>query len=179
MNGEMLRQLRRVWVIPYKNARTLGVNGSFNFVSLYNKVPFLKKVNRPAPRKRPTKDVEDEDEKVNKKKEGMSSGTKALFKFLMMVKQAQVGINLTDGTTLPGFTKEINAIGQNFANNTPGLPFIFGAQDEDFRKKIAANGFFNYGCKPDSEIYKSQWIRYQRIGDSRAIQRFQSEFKIQ
>ncbi len=122
-----------------QNARTIGVNGNFNFVSLYNKVPFLKKVNRRSPPRRPSRDEEDEDEE--KKREGMSEGTKGLIKMFMLVKQAQIGITKTDGTTLPGFTKEMNAIGQNFANNTPGLPFIFGGQDETFRQQIAANGF--------------------------------------
>jgi len=48
---------------------------------------------------------------------------------------------MTDGTTLPGFTESVDYVGQNFARNTPGLPFIFGAQNEDFRNNIAANGF--------------------------------------
>ncbi|MGB0849816.1 MAG: cell surface protein SprA, partial [Bacteroidia bacterium] len=126
-----------------QNSRTVGANASLNFISLYNKVPFLKKVNRPTPRRKVTKDTDEEDDKTNKdkKKEGMSDGTKALFKFLMMLKQAQVGATLTNGTTLPGFTKSIDYLGQNFKHNSPGLPFILGAQDEDFRNKIAANGF--------------------------------------
>jgi len=128
-----------------QNSRTLGVNTSLNFISLYNKVPFLKKVNRPTPRRKVAKKDEEDEDVVNggvkKKKEGMSEGTKGLFKFLMMVKQAQMGITLTDGTTLPGFTKGIDYFGQNFKHSTPGLPFILGAQDENFRKDIAANGF--------------------------------------
>ena len=122
-----------------QNSRTVGVNGSMNFVSLYNKVPFLRKVNRPSPR-RQRKDTDDE-ENPDAKKEGMSAGTKGLLQFLMMLKQAQVGLNFTNGTTLPGFTKSIDYVGQNFKNNTPGWPFIFGAQNENFRQEIAANGF--------------------------------------
>jgi cell surface protein SprA len=124
-----------------QNSRTIGVNTNFNFISLYNKVPFLRKINRPPPRKKLTKDIDGEEDEKKKKKEEMSAGTRGLFKFLMMVKQAQMGINMTDGTTLPGFTKSVDYIGQNFANNTPGLPFIFGAQSESFRNNIASNGF--------------------------------------
>lgn len=125
-----------------QNARTVGVNANLNFVSLYNKVPYLKRVNRPAPRRKVTKDVEDgEEEDEKKKKEEMSNSTRSALKFLMMLKQGQVSITKTDGTTLPGFTKSIDALGQNFASNAPGLPFILGNQDEQFRNSIAANGF--------------------------------------
>ena len=31
-----------------QNSRSIAVNGNLNFVSLYNKVPFLKKINRPS-----------------------------------------------------------------------------------------------------------------------------------
>ncbi|PCJ66796.1 MAG: cell surface protein SprA [Bacteroidetes bacterium] len=123
-----------------QNSRTIGVNTNFNFISLYNKVPFLRKINRPPPRKKVKKDVDDDDDD-EKKKEEISAGTRGLFKFLMMLKQAQMGITKTDGTTLPGFTKSIDYIGQNFKNNTPGLPFVFGSQDENFRNNIAAGGF--------------------------------------
>ena len=125
-----------------QNARTLGVNGSLNFVSLYNKVDFLKKALRPTPKRRASRDEEDKDGEDKKtKKKGMGDGTKSMLRFLMMVKQAQVGITQTNGTTLPGFTKSIDYGGQNFANNTPGIPFILGAQSENFRNQIAANGF--------------------------------------
>ena len=71
----------------------------------------------------------------------MSSTTRSLFKMIMMLKQAQFSATFTDGTTLPGFTPSIDLFGQNFDKNTPGLPFIFGAQDESFRNTIAANGY--------------------------------------
>lgn len=127
-----------------QNSRSIAVNGNLNFVSLYNKVPFLKKINRPPPRKKLTKDLDENGEdKVNKEeqKEGMSSAARSLFKFIMMLKQAQFGATFTDGTTLPGFTPSIDLLGQNFGKNTPGFPFILGAQDETFRNTIAANGF--------------------------------------
>ena len=84
---------------------------------------------------------EDGEDKDEKSKEGMSSTTRSLFKMIMMLKQAQFGATFTDGTTLPGFTPSIDLFGQNFDKNTPGLPFILGAQDETFRNTIAANGF--------------------------------------
>ena len=127
-----------------QNSRTFGANASLNFMSLYNKSKFLQKINRPPRPKRPKKDVdEDADELVDekKKKEGIGKGTRAVFQLLMMLKQAQLGINKTDGTTLPGFTKSIDYGGQNFKHNTPGLPFVLGHQDENFRFDVARNGF--------------------------------------
>ncbi|MEN8732344.1 MAG: cell surface protein SprA [Bacteroidia bacterium] len=126
-----------------QNSRTMGVVANMNLISLYNKSDFLRKVNRPTRRPAVKKDTDEDtlDGDDKKKKGELSEGTKGLLKFLMMLKQVQVTTNFTDGTTLPGFTKSIDAIGQNFANNTPGLPFIFGAQSEDFRNTIAQNGF--------------------------------------
>ena len=125
-----------------QNSRTMGVVANLNFISLYNKSKFLRTVNRPTRRTVEKKDTDAATAGDDKKKKGeVSEGTKGLLRFLMMLKQAQVTTNFTDGTTLPGFTKSIDAIGQNFANNTPGLPFIFGAQNENFRNSIAQNGF--------------------------------------
>jgi cell surface protein SprA len=119
------------------NSRTIGINSNLNFISLYNKSEFLRKINRPPVRRRPSGDDEEE------KKPEISKGTRAFFKFIMMLKQAQVGITMNDGTTLPGFNKTIDYLGQNFKNNTPGWPFILGVQDEQLRYNIAQNGFMS------------------------------------
>ncbi len=125
-----------------QNSRTMGVVTNLNFITLYNKSKFLRDVNRPARRSVSKSDSEEATEEDEKKKKGeLGEGTKGLIKFLMMLKQAQITANFTDGTTLPGFAKSIDAIGQNFANSTPGLPFILGAQRDDFRNNIAQNGF--------------------------------------
>lgn len=125
-----------------QNSRTMGIVANMNFISLYNKSEFLRSVNRPARRTVEKKDTDSPDGEDDKKKKGeIGNGAKGVLKFLMMLKQAQITTNFTDGTTLPGFTKSIDAIGQNFANNTPGLPFILGAQNENFRNGIAQNGF--------------------------------------
>ena len=125
-----------------QNSRTMGVTSNLNFISLYNKVPFLKKVNKPAARKSAARDEEDPDAvNAKKEKDDLSATTKAIFQFLMMLKQAQGTFTFTDGTTLPGFNKTIDYLGQNFKNNAPGLPFVIGGQSENFRKTIARNGF--------------------------------------
>ncbi len=115
-----------------QNSRTIGVNSNLNFISFYNKFKYLQKVNRPVRKPRPG----EED-----KKQEISSTTRTVLKFIMMLKQAQFGITQTDGTTLPGFTKTMDFVGQNFKHNTPGFPFILGVQDEDLRYNIAKNGF--------------------------------------
>ncbi len=121
-----------------QNSRTTSLNGNMNFISLYNKSSFLQKINRPPP---PRKRTDEEDEDETKKKEEISSTTRAFFKFLMMMKQAQFKVTKTEGTTLPGFTKVMDYVGQNFKHNTPGFPFILGVQDENLRYNIANNGF--------------------------------------
>lgn len=120
-----------------QNSRTIGVNGNLNFISLYNKSPFLIKINRP-PRKDKPKDPDDEDEEKEKE---ISPAVRGLFKGIMMLKQAQISVSATDGTTLPGFTKVMDFFGQNFKHDAPGMPFILGSQDDNIRYRFAENGF--------------------------------------
>ena len=116
-----------------QNSRTIGLNGNLNFISFYNKFPFLLKINRP-----PRKPKDEDDEKAENE---ISPAVRALFKGIMMLKQAQVSINTTDGTTIPGFLKVMDFFGQNFKHDVPGFPFILGSQDPELRYGFAQSGF--------------------------------------
>jgi cell surface protein SprA len=132
-----------------QNSSTLGVNGNTNFTALYNKIPFLRKINQPPRRKPPKKDND-----TTEKKKEMSEMTKNVFKFLMMLKQGQFTYNQTNGTLLPGFQPLARNFGNDFNMNAPGIPFILGNQEEDFRFRMAQGGLLSNDTNQNNPFTK-------------------------
>lgn len=121
------------------NSREYNINNQFNFVNLYNKVPFLKKINQGKPKKQPAGATNQGSAATSKnKKEPVSFGT-GILKMLMMLKNGTINYTIREGTVLPGFKDNIDYFGQNFARNAPGIPFILGNQSESFRYNMASN----------------------------------------
>lgn len=135
-----------------ENSRTINYNGQLNFTTLYNKVPFLKKAlsNAPPPRptgrpKPPAKDgkTAEEEEEEEKKKKKEEPKKYVLVKFLAMVKNASFSYSQTEGIKLPGFNPYPFILGNNFNQDAPGLPFIFGSQDPNIRFDLASRGLLS------------------------------------
>jgi cell surface protein SprA len=139
-----------------QNSREIAVNSQFNMMSLYNKIPFLKRINqggkkKPTPKTKATEkkpgdktnvaktEGEEEEKPAKKKKEKQMFGTN-FFKALMMLKNASVTYNQKEGTVLPGFNYLIDYFGQNFAHNAPGIEFILGSQNKNNRYNLAEQG---------------------------------------
>lgn len=145
------------------NTQTRQVNGQINFVGLYNKVDYLKRVNNNQPSKREEerlkrnqaaererikkevernqfgeivnqKDVVVDDQKVNY----VNNIARTLLKGVMMVKNVGVTYSENLNTTIPGFTPNSQHFGHNFDVNQPGLDFTFGNQ-RDLRQTIIRN----------------------------------------
>lgn len=127
-----------------ENSNNKVLNGSLNFVNLYNKVGYLKKINqgankndprsnRPEPMKgqpQTNKNIAKQDSlKAVKPKVNVGKlildGT---LRVLMSVRTAKFTYTQGNGTMLPGFTPEPVALGNNWSSNAPGLGFIFGDQ---------------------------------------------------
>ncbi len=131
-----------------QNARNIQVNGGLDFNQLYNKIPFLKKINnrgnaqRPFQRKfgpgvqPPTK------EPGKKKKESANLGKfeTALFRILMMLQNGNIVYQKSDGIQMSGFTPVPSFMGVDLAQNAPGFGFVFGSQ-RDIRSLAAQNGW--------------------------------------
>jgi cell surface protein SprA len=132
------------------NSRSQAYNVNFNMIMLYNKIPFLRDINnsgRSQPRSQP-KNAELKAGTEEDKKKKRSSGEKPAvlvysMKFLMMLKNASASYTKNEGIILPGFKPKPQYIGQNFDTGGPGLDFIFGSQDPDFRTKAARNGWIS------------------------------------
>ena len=151
-----------------QNSRNLAWNGSFNMLNLYNKIPYLQKVNRKGnSRRRPRRNSrnsrgsknnpkskgkkDDEDDKKKKKKKDPNRLTilDGFAKVLMSLKTVTMSYNVTDGTLLPGYVPQTDLFGLGNQFTAPGLPFVFGGEQErdmlgrqtnnDFAQRAAEN----------------------------------------
>ncbi len=137
-----------------ENARSIQLNAGADFNRLYNKIPYLRKLNsqnsrsRMAPRRTPqrqkTKTAAADSVKQKKKGPGMGKTIgEGFLRVLMLVKKANFVYRRTDGTRLPGFVPVPDIAGINVSNGAPGVGFVLGSQ-KDIRYKAAENGWITY-----------------------------------
>ncbi|UTW68142.1 cell surface protein SprA [bacterium SCSIO 12643] len=122
-----------------QNTQTMQINGTLNFVNLYNKSKYLKKVNSKRPTakkkndKKKTEDKKDNNDttktKTKKpKKDGPPSFVDGISRVLMMVRKGNASYSVTNGIMLPGYNQQTEVIGMNNNFSAPGLGFVFGQQ---------------------------------------------------
>ncbi|MFO7723891.1 MAG: cell surface protein SprA, partial [Bacteroidales bacterium] len=130
-----------------ENSNNVMLSGSGNLNTLYNKIPYLKKLNqamtpaRPGqPSPRLTKDIiELEAEGADTSKTSAKNIGKIaldnLFRIITGVKNVSVNYNQTNGFTLPGFAHKPSYLGNVWNMNAPGLPFLAGWQEDNLLEK--------------------------------------------
>jgi cell surface protein SprA len=105
-----------------QNSRTIQVNPTFNFISLYNKFPFLRRAAKPDPDR--------------------SKLSSILLGFLTGIKSLNVTYTRTDGTFLPGYLPQSTIFGEDPNYEAPGIGFLLGSQT-DLRARAVANGWIS------------------------------------
>jgi len=113
------------------NSRTIQLNPMFNFITLYNKFPFLKRVNAPA------KDPKGKD---NPDEKSISGFSKVMIGLLTSIKNVSAAYTRTEGTTIPGYLPNSSFAGEDPNYNAPGIGFLLGSQ-ADLRQKAVRNGW--------------------------------------
>ena len=133
-----------------QNTQTMQLNGTLNFVNLYNKSDYLKRVNAKRPgkkvRRSPKEEKEGkkegkldgdemtmpEEEKETKKKDKGGGAVMAIVdgaaRVLMMVRKGNASYSKTNGIMLPGYNQQTKVIGMNPDFSAPGVGFVFGQQ---------------------------------------------------
>ena len=131
-----------------QNARTFNINGQFNFVSLYNKVPYFQKINRGNRGKSRTaargrnmetdgkknqleKDGDKEDKKKKDKDKEIGLFGKTVGQLVMTLRNVSGTYSVTDGMLLPGFKNTNGLFGLDKSFQSPSLAFVTGAQNYD------------------------------------------------
>ena len=133
-----------------QNSQVVAWTGDLNLVTLYNKVPFLKKALNPPAKSNKANKVKSPNNALNlsksktpsdstkKRKFNPSAPVSYFMRILMGVKNVGGTYNVNRGTILPGYKQFTNMMGmdQNFQGPTPG--FIFGSQ-KDIRQTAINN----------------------------------------
>lgn len=140
------------------NSQSVNITGQANFVQLYNKVPYLKKVNqkkqqnqnKKPPVKKPTPPKSPQDTtKTPKPKPVKKDTTNTVFqdiidntaKVLMMLKNASVTYTESNGSLLPGYLKKTDFLGFDATAMSPDFAFISGQQRPDILDKAGREGW--------------------------------------
>ncbi|MDX5428538.1 MAG: cell surface protein SprA [Bacteroidota bacterium] len=169
-----------------QNARTLSLNGNFNFLTLYNKSKYLREINSPQPqrkappaRMRPpageSAEAEEDKEDDRSKPSVAEKVAKAALRVVMLVRSASVNFSQNDGTSLPGFIPEPSFMGTTGGgqyNYAPGWDYVFGDQ-VDIRSRAARNNWLVSNPNQNqfySQVYTRNWgynVTLEPIADLR------------
>jgi cell surface protein SprA len=172
------------------NSQAQAYNVNLNMLMLYNKIPFLRNINSPNQGKKKATTPKEDVLKAKKGKDGKPIPPKEekqekepgkqppvlvyTMKFLMMLKNASASYTQTEGTILPGFKPTPQYFGQNFDDGGPGIDFILGSQDPDYRNKAARNGWIS----KDPRLTSFYGQNYQENLTGRATLEPISDFRI-
>src|SRR6185369_13761112 len=135
-----------------QNSQTQSINANFNMVTLYNKIPYFKKINQEANRPRPDAGKQPKQPKLPKdaatdttKKETpglLEPVFKGLATLVMSLKAASFTYSETNGISLPGFYGKPDFLGNDFnyrfpnsglgapTSTAPGWGFVLGSQHD-------------------------------------------------
>lgn len=149
------------WTAPPMSALVFGstiengnghqVNGNFNLVNFYNKIPYLKGINSPVKKKPSTPpkiemkpkalnpaDTLNKKKSLKEKKDSTEKGPNYFkiiadntLRIIMSVRTAGIMYSENNGTLIPGFVFEPEMGGMKLNNMAPGVGFVFGLQDGD------------------------------------------------
>jgi cell surface protein SprA len=138
-----------------QNSQNIAVNGQLNFVSLYNKIKWLKKINdkakatapKPGASPRTPADKDKPAPQPETKPAERFNILEALARVMMTVRTGSITYSQTSGTLLPGYDRKTNILGMdNFG--APGFGFITGQQNHDLSGNIQRD-FASYAAQND------------------------------
>ncbi len=119
-----------------ENSNAVTLKGDLDFVKLYNKSPYLRRINQG----RRTTSARNQQQQADK-----NFGDEVArigLRLLMGFRNAGASYGINKGMLLPGFLPKPQILGNNFNDDAPGLAFAFGFQD-DIREKAARNGWLS------------------------------------
>ena len=123
-----------------QNSQNISINGQINFVNLYNKIGFMKKINdkgrgggrRPAGRTPAgSRGGEDQDKDKKKDPNKLTIG-EGFVRLIMSIRNGSLTYTQNSGILLPGYNGQTNIIGMDPGFDAPGFGFIMGQQNHNF-----------------------------------------------
>jgi cell surface protein SprA len=133
-----------------QNSQTISINGQLNFVNLYNKNKWLKKINdrgknsrtgRKASARQSTdgdadKDKAKKDEEKKPEEKTKLTPAQGVARGLMAIRNGTFTYSQNSGMLLPGWGKPTNALGMEPGFGAPGVGFILGQQNHNLSGDI-------------------------------------------
>jgi cell surface protein SprA len=145
-----------------QNSRNVNWSAQLNMNTLYNKVPYLKKINQKAqgggnqkgvrgqkdkePQPKPGEEKTASYSTKKKEKEPIFTVWENIARVGMSLKNVSVTYSTTDGIMLPGFKATNAVLGMDNSWDSPGFGFVFGKQNRDLwgREADWGNGENDY-----------------------------------
>ena len=130
-----------------QNSNNKQINSTFNFGQLYNKVPFLKKLNRTGTsvgvrgRGSSRETIRLPNEAPDTVKVSFKEIANTLLRTTLLVKNLSISYRQNQGVVLPGFNKKPHFFGQDWDAMAPGIPFALGSQNIDIRELSSQGGW--------------------------------------
>jgi cell surface protein SprA len=121
------------------NSRSIRWNGQFNMTTLYNKVPYFKRVNQNIKKKPDPKDSKTAADSTKKKKPELDI-MRDVARLIMTLKTVSLNYSTTDGMILPGYGQNMQALGMDEHFAGPTFGFTVGSQN-DIRKEAEQKGW--------------------------------------
>lgn len=154
-----------------QNTNTHNYQANLSMLSLYNKIPYFRKVNSGqagnAIKGGKSKTKSDKDSTANDKtlnKENFSDIAEFLARAVMMIKSVNFTYQESNGTGMPNFAPKSEYLGMDWDNydNAPGIPFIAGSQ-KDIRQQALDKGWLtlNQSATTPFTQTKTQTINYR------------------
>ena len=130
-----------------QNTNSIRLNTQLSLSSLYNKIPFVKKLlssqnNKSRGRSRvdANKKPGSEEKEKDKKNEKENKLLKSIVKPIFSLKNISIAYTESNGTFLPGFLPNTGFLGINNSFKAPTLGFVLGSQN-DIRFLAAQEGW--------------------------------------
>ena len=129
-----------------QNSNNKQINTTFNFSQLYNKVPFLKKLNKTGQNNASSRGRSREVFRLpSESKDSVNISFKeivnGILRTTLLLKNVSVSYSQNQGIIMPGFNKKPHFFGQDWQSMAPGIPFALGAQNIDIRELSSQGGW--------------------------------------
>lgn len=116
-----------------QNSQSRSINSTFAFDKLYDKIPYLKKLQggrtSSRSRSRSSRSTEGGEEEASRKKDREISTVEKIFlRPLLSIRELKFTYRENLSTVIPGFVNTPNFFGMN--GSSPGLGFVFGLQPD-------------------------------------------------
>ena len=166
-----------------QNSNSISFKAQGNMNRLYNKIDYLKKLNKKSRKKGPSR-LPVKGEKAVKdstKKEPVEITFKDVIdqtlRSMMMLKNVSATYNETNGTMLPGFMPRPTILGNDINQMAPGLGFVFGQQENrtDFQNRVWQNSWLTQDTTINTRFSKTYKQDYGGRATLEPIPKFRIE----